>query len=179
MRILIFKTDKLGDFLNISSIINNIQLNCPNSKIDVICSKYNYGIAKYYSNINKFFFFKSFFSFILTNFKIFFFKYDYLFQLDGKNTSYLLSIFLRSKFKCCIRYIKKKKFFNFQYTLCRPNFFLKPFFNLSLDCIEDYLISNNLDYHYVTMYQKLLTNCKFKIINSSHYFPVKSVVFFF
>ena len=49
-KILIFKTDRLGDLLNISPIINNLKLNYPTSSITLICSKYNKSLAKYYHN---------------------------------------------------------------------------------------------------------------------------------
>ena len=43
--ILIFKNDKLGDFINISPIIINIKKKFPNCEITLICSNYNYPIA--------------------------------------------------------------------------------------------------------------------------------------
>ena len=35
---LIFKTDRLGDLINISPIISNIKLHYPSSEITLICS---------------------------------------------------------------------------------------------------------------------------------------------
>ena len=57
-KILIFKTDRLGDLLNISPIINNLKLNYPTSSITLICSKYNKSLAKYYHNDVEFIIFK-------------------------------------------------------------------------------------------------------------------------
>ena len=52
-KILIFKSDRLGDFINISSVIKNLKINFPNAKILVFCSKYNSKIASYYKEIDK------------------------------------------------------------------------------------------------------------------------------
>ena len=49
-KILIFKTDRLGDLLNISPIIKNLKLNFPSSTITLVCSEYNKSIAEYYQN---------------------------------------------------------------------------------------------------------------------------------
>ena len=46
--ILIFKTDRIGDLLNISSVIYNLKQNFPECKITLICSNYNKSIASYY-----------------------------------------------------------------------------------------------------------------------------------
>ena len=48
--ILIFKTDRLGDLLNISPVIYNLKTNFPKCKITLICSNYNKPIAQYYEN---------------------------------------------------------------------------------------------------------------------------------
>ena len=48
--ILIFKTDRIGDLLNISPIIYNLKTNFPKCKITLVCSNYNQSIAKYFKN---------------------------------------------------------------------------------------------------------------------------------
>ena len=53
-----FKTDRVGDLINITPVINNLKLNNPDYKIDLICSSYNFQIAKYIIGINKFLFMK-------------------------------------------------------------------------------------------------------------------------
>ena len=54
--ILIFKTDRLGDLLNISPVLFNLKTNFPDSQITLVCSNYNKSIAKYYTNdLNNFF----------------------------------------------------------------------------------------------------------------------------
>ena len=83
-RILIFKTDRVGDLINITPVINNIKLNYKDCDIDLICSEYNSQIAKYISDIKNIYVYKnSLFNFIFNNFKnIFLTKYDVIFQLD-------------------------------------------------------------------------------------------------
>ena len=100
-KILIFKTDRLGDLLNISPIINNLKLNYPNSSITLICSEYNKSIAKYYHNdVEHIVFEKPLIFFLLKNIKFLFFNnYDFIFQLDGKNHSYLTSILIKVKYE--------------------------------------------------------------------------------
>ena len=110
-KILIFKTDRLGDLLNISPIINNLKLNYPSSSITLICSRYNKSIAKYYHNDVKIIVFeKPLIFFLIKNIKFFILnKFDFIFQLDGKNHSYFSSILIRAKKKVCVKFIKSKK----------------------------------------------------------------------
>ena len=48
MKILIFKTNRIGDLINISPILDNVKKNYPDSEITLVCSEYNYPITKYY-----------------------------------------------------------------------------------------------------------------------------------
>ena len=74
-KILIFKTDRLGDLLNISPIINNLKLNFPSSTITLVCSEYNKSIAEYYQNdLDLIIFKKPLFFFLLKNIKFIFFQ---------------------------------------------------------------------------------------------------------
>jgi ADP-heptose:LPS heptosyltransferase len=89
-KFLIFKTDRLGDLLNISPIISNIKKNNKMNEITLICSKYNSSVAEYYKNeLNFIVYQKPFIFFLLKNFKLIFYKkYDFVLQLDGKKHSY-------------------------------------------------------------------------------------------
>ena len=110
--ILIFKTDKLGDLLNVSPILSNIKLNFPDSNITLICSNDNNYLAKYYKKDLKIIVYKfPLIFFLIKNLKLFKEKFDLILQLDGKNHSYFLSSILRAKKKACIKYIKKKNIF--------------------------------------------------------------------
>jgi ADP-heptose:LPS heptosyltransferase len=173
-KILIFKTDRLGDLLNISPIINNIKINFPECEIDLICSKYNKSIANYFSRyVNIIVFRRPFIFFLLSNFNKFFFnKYDLIIQLDGKNHSYLSTIFIRSKKKICIQYSKLKSILGKKFTILRPNNIVRLFFSNSLNCIEDYNISNNKDFHYLSLYLKLISLENIKIVNQNHFLPI-------
>ena len=173
-KILIFKTDKLGDLLNISPIINNIKINFPECEIDLICSQYNKSIANYFSmHVNILVFKRPFIFFLLSNFKRFFLnKYDLIIQLDGKNHSYLSTIFIRSKKKVCIQYSKLKSILGKKFTILRPNSIIKFFFSNSLDCKENYNVSNNKDYHYLSLYLKLISLENIKIVNQNHFLPI-------
>ena len=48
--ILIFRTDKFGDLINSSAVYKNIKENYPNSIVDLVCSQYNYYLAKNYKD---------------------------------------------------------------------------------------------------------------------------------
>jgi ADP-heptose:LPS heptosyltransferase len=172
-KILIFKTDRLGDLLNISPIINNLKLNYPNSSITLICSKYNKSIAEYYHNDVKLIVFeKPLIFFLLKNIKFLFFNnYDFIFQLDGKNHSYLASILIRAKKKVCIRFVKSKKILGLLIFINRPNFFINYFFDEKEISNENYNIVDNINYHYLSLYLNLLKKLKIKILSKNHYLP--------
>ena len=105
-RILIFKTDRLGDLLNISPVIYNLKTNFPECEITLVCSIYNKSIARYYEkDINILVYNRPLIYFLIKNFKTFYkSNFDFIFQLDGKNHSYISSIFLKSNKKVCIKY---------------------------------------------------------------------------
>ena len=175
-KILIFKTDKIGDLINISSILKNLNDNIDNCEITLICSEYNHTVAKYYNFLHKIVIYKKIFPFFLiTNFKIFFFKkYDLILQLDGKKRSYLCSIFIRAKKKAAVRFLKKIKIFNFSFISKRPSFLVSLFFDYLEDCVEDYSVENNVSYHYLNLYLNILKFYKFKITSINHHIPFKA-----
>ncbi len=51
--IIIFKTDRIGDFVNFSPCLKIIKHNFKESEITIVCSKYNYQIVKNYEEIDK------------------------------------------------------------------------------------------------------------------------------
>lgn len=173
-KILIFKTDRLGDLLNISPIINNLKLNYPSCSITLVCSNYNKSIAEYYHNDVKLIIFKKpLFFFLIRNIKyVFFNKYDSIFQLDGKNHSYFISILLNAKKKVCIKFVKKKNFLGKTLLIKRPNFLINYFFDDSELSYEDYNIKDNINYHYLTLYLNLLKKLNIKIFSKNHYLPL-------
>ncbi len=172
-KILIFKTDRLGDLLNISPIISNLKLNNPSCEITLICSNYNEPLVKYYHHdLNYIVFKKSIIAFLIKNsYLIFTNKYDLILQLDGKNHSYLLSALIRSTKKACINFIKYKKFFGLNLKIHRPNFLIKFFFNIIEISYENYNHTNNKKFHYLGLYLSLLTKLNIKIETKRHYLP--------
>ena len=176
--ILIFKTDRIGDLLNISPILYNLKTNFPNCKITLVCSNYNNSIAKYYKNdLNILIYNRPLIYFLIKNFKTLYkTNFDFIFQLDGKNHSYLSSIFLKSKKKVCIKYIKSKKFINKFISISRPNFLINRFFDENEISFEDYNLIDNQKYHYLNLYLNLLKKLNVKIHSKNHYLPFNNPI---
>lgn len=175
-KILIFKSDKLGDLINISSIFFNLKKNFPHAKITLVCSRYNSQIANFFSNdIDIIFNERNFLFFIFKNFNLLLKKFDAIIQLDGKNSSYISSFFIPSKVKACICYIKDKNIFGLKFSISRPNFFLKSFFNIVETSIENYDVSNNKKFHYLDLYFNLLIKMNVTIYRKKHYLPFNPI----
>ena len=85
-KILIFKSDRIGDLINISPVLHNLKKNYPSSEISVVCSRYNSKIAKLYNDFDIILLSdNSLIIFLIKNFRnIFLKKYDLILQLDGK-----------------------------------------------------------------------------------------------
>lgn len=118
-KILIFRTDRIGDFLISTPIFSSLKRNFPNSKIDIVCSDLNYNYVKTFRFFNNSYLYpKLFFKKI-----IFFFKlpsYDYILVLDGKKRSIYFSLFKSSLVKILFtpsKFIKRifSFFFNKSY----------------------------------------------------------------
>ena len=92
---LIFRTDRIGDFLLSAILIKSIKRNDPDSFIGVIASKKNFDFIKSFKNIDKVFLYeKSFFS-IFKLIKILKRdKYHSIIIHDSKNRSRIISFFL-------------------------------------------------------------------------------------
>ena len=106
---LIFRTDRVGDFLFSLKLIRIIKLNHPKSEITIVASEKNQKYINTFKEINKVILLKNnFFSKI----KLIFFlrkeKYDTIIVHDGKNRSKFISFFLRYKKKaiCVTNLIK-------------------------------------------------------------------------
>ena len=56
---LIFRTDRVGDFLLTSILINSIKRNDPYSHISIVASEKNYNYIKTFTNINEIFLLKN------------------------------------------------------------------------------------------------------------------------
>ena len=101
MNILIFRTDRIGDFFLTSILIKSIKRNYPNSNISVICSNKNYDFIRKYSLVENVYLFekRNFWSLFklknILNKK----KIDYVFIIDGKERSIIFSLFIKAKEK--------------------------------------------------------------------------------
>ena len=176
--ILIFKTDRIGDLLNISPIIYNLKNNFPKCKITLVCSNYNQSIAKYFKNdLNTIIYSKPLIFFLLKNYlNLNKNNFDLILQLDGKNHSYISSVLLKAKTKVCIKFIKYKRFLNKSYSLSRPNFLINKFFDMNEISYENYHLKDNHKYHYLNLYFNLLKKLNIKIISKEHYLPFENAV---
>tara|TARA_B100001057_G_C22850713_1_gene950856 strand:+ start:1896 stop:2846 length:951 start_codon:yes stop_codon:yes gene_type:complete len=89
---LIFRTDRIGDFLVISPIFSSIKRNYHNCKIDIVCSQMNYEYICSFNSFNKIFLYPNNF-FKKLSFFMSLKKYDYILVTDGKKRSIYFSIF--------------------------------------------------------------------------------------
>lgn len=105
-KFLIFRTDRLGDFITSQVVTNSISEMSKKHKIDIVASKYNSKYIKNFKYINNIFIFDKTKNKILDFFNLFLQiknkKYDYLIVLDGKRRSFLSGIFINSKIKVCL-----------------------------------------------------------------------------
>ena len=128
---LIFRTDRIGDFIFSRMITDSIKKKNPNNIIDFVCSKYNSHYVKHYTDISEIYILDKY-DLILSlknirniNKK----KYDYIIILDGKRRSIFFSIFLKSSNKIAVL----KDF--------RPHLLLKFFF-------KKYFINSEINSQY-------------------------------
>ena len=102
---LIFRTDRIGDFITSQVVTNSISEVSKKNQVDVVASRYNSKYIKNFKYINRIFIFDKSQNKILDFFNLFLQiknrKYDYLIVLDGKRRSFLSGIFINSKIKIC------------------------------------------------------------------------------
>ena len=84
-RFLIFRTDRIGDFIASKIILESIKNQNKNNIIDIVCSRYNKNYISHYKSINNLFVLeKRNFIKYLKNIKLLKnLNYDYLILLDG------------------------------------------------------------------------------------------------
>jgi len=101
---LIFRTDRIGDFITSQVVTNSINQYSTNNNIDLVVSKYNFNYIKNFKYI------KNIYVFDKTGIRIFDYirlllkikkNYDYLIVLDGKRRSFLSGILINSRVKIC------------------------------------------------------------------------------
>lgn len=128
---LIFRTDRIGDFLISAILIKCIKKNDPNSHITLISSKKNFTYIKNFPYVDKVINLNnSFFGKIILFLKLIKFKFKYIIIHDDKNRSKLISFFLRSSLKINIDNSKISHIEIIKDILKKMNF---EFFNSSLN----------------------------------------------
>ena len=118
-KFLIFRTDRIGDYIFSRVLTQSIKNDNPKNTIDFVCSSYNSKYVKNFKDINKIYILDKYnLSLMIKNlFEINNVNYDYIIILDGKRRSVFFSLFLKAKKK----YAVLKDF--------RPYLILKFFFN--------------------------------------------------
>ncbi len=95
---LIFRTDRIGDFLLTCILINNIKRNDKNSFITLVCSEFNYEYIKTFDYIDELFIYKKTINnYIYNILKLRKKKYNFTIIHDNKNHSKILNFFLRKE----------------------------------------------------------------------------------
>ena len=104
-KFLIFRTDRIGDFITSQLVTNSISDVSRKNQVDIVASTYNSKYIKNFKYINNIFIFDKTKNKILDFFNLFLQiknkNYDYLIVLDGKRRSFLSGIFINSKIKIC------------------------------------------------------------------------------
>ncbi len=146
-KILVFRTDRIGDFLVSTPIFSSLKRKFKNCKIDIVCSNLNYDYVKSFNFFNKVFLYpdnflnKLFFYLTLNN-------YDHILVLDGKKRSIYTSIFKRSAIKTLFTpspLIKNlfKYFFN--------NVYFIDYNIPKIDLIKNFLSNVNCDFYSIDL----------------------------
>lgn len=93
---LIFRTDRIGDFLLTAILIENIKRNDADSFVTIICSEKNYEYIKTFENVDKVILYKkNILNFFLLIFKLIKIKFNFSIIHDEKNRSKLINYFIR------------------------------------------------------------------------------------
>lgn len=158
-RYLIFRTDRIGDFIFSRIITDAIKKKNSSNIIDFVCSSYNANYIKNFKDINKIY--------ILDKYNLILMiknliainsnKYDYIIILDGKRRSVFFSIFLYARYKI----VALKDW--------RPNLLIRLFFDeyiinsevksqynnfICLANLIDLKIDKNIDYYKSYIFKK-------------------------
>ena len=164
-KILIFRTDRVGDFLISQPFINSINRSFPNSNIDIVCSNKNFYFIKQFKIFSKIILYPETFFLKIKFFLSIFFSYDLIIAIDGKKRSIFNSLFslakvkilfTPSKFNYYIYYFFFKKIYLIEYTI--PKIFILSkaanFFNSNI--LSDDLNINKKSFYLLSKYQKYL-----------------------
>ena len=172
-KIIIFRTDLMGDFVMSTALIQKVKNKFPDSDITIVCSNMNHRLVKLYNIFDTIIIFNKKFNFfkkILLYFYIIKKKYFICICIDGKNFSITNSLLLRAKYKFLLVYKKSKKILGYKFTLTRPFKFFTHFFT---DC--QYFDSDKpgtSSNHLPTLYSNLLKKIDVSFSSKDkYYFP--------
>ncbi len=171
-KFIIFRTDRLGDFIIITNIIKAIKDRFKDCHITVVASPYNKRIVNSYKIIDKVIIYNKYSS---LKDKISIFKnirknnYYCSLSLDGKSFSNFTNIFLKAKIKLGISYTFNLFNFIFNLKWSKPNFIYNYLF------FDDYeLFTSKKDLskveHLPSLLIKLANNLKLKLSSKNNYF---------
>jgi ADP-heptose:LPS heptosyltransferase len=105
---LIFRTDRIGDFLVSAILLKCIKINDPNSNITIIASKKNYSYIKTFPYVDQVIQLDNkFFSKIILLIQLIKIKYTSIIIQDNKKRSKFISFFLQSIYKINIKDTEK------------------------------------------------------------------------
>ena len=151
-KFLIFRTDRIGDYIFSRVLTHSIKKNNPRHEIDFVCSSYNSNYIKNFKDIKKIYIldkynlklmFKNLFNINKQN-------YDYLIILDGKRRSIFFSLLLKAKKKIAVL----KDF--------RPRLILSIFF-------DHYCINSEVNSQYEN-FSSIINYLDLKVPNKIKYF---------
>ena len=142
---ILFRTDRIGDFLLSAILIKAIKRNDPNSYIIVVGSKKNYNFIKSINFIDQTLMYPDG---LVDRFKFFFNlkKNNYFFScaLDGKKRSIYANIFISSKIKVACSY---KLFFKFLFHFFFKKILIDSDYSTKIDEMKSILKILNFNYN--------------------------------
>ena len=171
-KFIIFRTDRLGDFLIITNIIKAIKDKFKDSHITLVGSPYNKRLINSYKTINKVFIYdkqSSFFKKLSIINNILKYNYYCSLSLDGKSFSNFVNFFFKANKKYGVSYIFN--FFNFiiKFKWSKPNFIYNY---LLFDKFETFTSKKNLSNveQLLSLLIKLANNLNMKLSSKDNYF---------
>lgn len=104
LKFLIFRTDRIGDFIFSRILTESIKKHNPKNTIDFVCSSYNSNYVKNFKDVGKIFILDKYnLRLMMKNLlQINSSNYDYIVILDGKRRSVFFSILLQAKNKIAV-----------------------------------------------------------------------------
>lgn len=171
MNILVFRTDRIGDFILTSIFLNGLKNKFKNCKIFIIASEKNYEFIKKNHLVYDVFLYpkKNILKKINFYLKLKKYNFDYIFVADGKDRSIFFSFFLNAKIKI---YNIRKKIFNFLKIL--PSSFV--FYDNENDLNKIDIIKKNLNILKCDFKEDFLNIFQLKKIESRFNLSLKKII---